>query len=266
MKKHIFFLSLFIACFRSLYAAGTIEECSSIQKLLSLASPTFSQLIILDIDNTLYRPKQMVGSDEWFDYTLQQEQKNAPHESKQKVLTLWTALQMITKVIPMESKTVDVINTLQQKHCLVMAMTTRGSNLAFSTFRQLSSLDIHLEKSEPTHVRFQLNKLPDVHYGNGVLFSNGHHKGETLKEFFTQLQWTPKQIIYINDKKEPLEEVQNSLPDSIDFLGLRYSKADQFVQQFKPDIASKELEAFTSLLSDQEAQDECRDPISITKR
>ena len=255
LNRLIAFFLFFVGVADHVLATHAIEECSSIQRLDEVSRPSCSQLIIFDIDNTIYHPKQMVGSDEWVDYFCQKLQKqNMPvDEVNQTVLNLWTALQIVTKVIPVEKRTKEVVDHLQNENLFVMSMTSRSSTLAFTTFQQLDSVGISFEKTAPTKVRFQLNRLPDIQYEKGVLFTKGHHKGEALKEFLSQLQWAPKRIIYINDKIEPLEEVQVTLSDSVDYLGLRYNGANYLIEKFSPEIAEKELENFTKLLSNEEA-------------
>jgi hypothetical protein len=250
---HLFIFTILAGS--SLWAQTQIREIASIEQLLDLADPASSQLIILDIDNTLYHPRQMLGSDEWFDYFHKKQcslHGNTP-EARQHVVHLWRAIQTVTEVIPIEAQTALLVQSIQNKACCVMAMTTRGPEMANTTFQQTASLKIDLSRTSPTKVRFQIHKMPEVHYGNGILFTNGNPKGEVLKEFLHQIQWMPSQIIYVNDKKEPLDEVAASLPETVHFLGLRYSGADHFVQNFSPEIADIELEHFEHIFSDEDA-------------
>jgi hypothetical protein len=238
-----------------LIAGGSIEELSSTEQLLGKVNPTISQLFIFDIDNTLYHPKQMLGSDEWFWYFSKKklsEQGNS-HEVLMSVVRLWQAVQTVTAIIPIEKETASVIQALQQKNCFVMAMTNRGPDMATTTLRHLSLLQIDMRAKAPAHAQFQVLNMPDTLYNNGILFTNNRHKGSVLVEFLQQIQCQPSQIIYINDMRKPLEEVSSSLPDSVQYVGLRYSGADHFVHEFSPAIADKELERFTHIMSDSEA-------------
>lgn len=236
-------------------AYARIEECSSLQQILLLTNTQRSQLLIFDIDNTLIHPKQMLGSDEWFDFFLQKQQALYGNDPQilRSVIDLWTAIQIVTDVIPVEQETPILIQKLQKENRILMGMTTRGSALATATFRQLGSLAIDLSKTAPTQVRFQLHRMPDVHYGKGILFTDGYDKGKALKEFLCQIQWTPESIVYINDKKAPLEEVEASLPETIHFIGLRYSGSDHFIKELSQPIVEAELDHFTFLLPDREA-------------
>ena len=58
--------------------ASFIRQCASIQEVIPEASPrTF---VVFDIDNTLLRPLQMLGSDEWFNTILDSAQPFLSHE------------------------------------------------------------------------------------------------------------------------------------------------------------------------------------------
>jgi len=243
-------LALFL-CF-SLHAQVVIEECRSIQQLISLAQPCASQLILLDIDNTLLHPKQMLGSDEWFSYYLgkQQALSNDRESVFHRVLDLWHAIHTISSVIPMERNTAEVVRELQKMNCTVMALTTRGSMLEHVTDRQLASIGINLSLAAPLHASFTLQHMSSVLFSKGVLFTNGKHKGDALKEFLRQIGWMPDRIIFINDKQNQLEEASASLPDHVHFLGLRYSVADDYVARFDPAIADKQLHSFLQIPED----------------
>jgi hypothetical protein len=248
-KAFLFFVTLFL-CF-SFQAYSLIEECSSIQQLVSLARPS-SQLILLDIDNTLLRPKQMLGSDEWFSYYLGR-QAFIPEEKEKafhRVLDLWEAIHVVSSVIPMEKNTAAVVRELQEMGCSLMAFTTRGSSLEYVTDRQLTSIGIHLSLKGHSNISFTLKNMPSVLFSKGVLFTNGTHKGQALREFLCQIGWMPDRIIFINDKQNQLEEASLGIPKTVQFLGLRYAPADEYVARFDPAIAEKQLQHFLHIPED----------------
>lgn len=248
----VFFCSLAVIS----NAHAVIKECNSVTQVLPLIDSSKKQLFIFDIDNTIYHPKQMLGSDEWFTYYLKKRQKVSKtfQEALTYVIDLWNSLQVVTEVIPMEPQTKAVIEALQKRGLCVMAMTTRGQELARTTMRQMSSLGIDIEKTAPTNVMFQLQSMPEVLFSKGVLYTFGKHKGEVIKGFLHQLNWKPDEICYINDKREPLDEVEASLLPPMKHIGLRYAVADAYITRFSPIVADKELECFERLLSDDIAQ------------
>ena len=251
MKIMLSLVTTFLFCF-SLHGSVVIEECFSIEQLLSLARPSTSQLILLDIDNTLLHPRQMLGSDEWFSYYLEQQQTLSPNkeEAFHRVLDLWHSIHTVSSVIPMEKKTADIVKALQNMNCAVMAFTTRGSMLQHVTVRQLSSLGLDFRFASPVRATFTLQRTPSVLFSQGILFTNGTHKGESLREFLGQIGWFPDQIIFLNDKKSQLEEASSKLPPHVAFLGLRYAVSDSFVARFNPRIAERQLRHFLHIQED----------------
>ena len=239
----------------SLSCSVVIEECRSIQEVSSFIQPGPTQLILFDIDNTLLRPRQMIGSDEWFSYYQNQLQKSSNETSREvflRTLDLWHAIQLVTGVVPMEAETSSVVKKVQQMNCTVMGLTTRNSTLERTTIHQLNSLGISFSETAPIHVVFTLQHMPSVLFSKGVLFTSGKHKGQALKEFLRQIGWTPERILFINDKRDQLEEASEGAPPEIPFIGLRYAVSDRYVQAFDPGVAERELQQFLELPCDKE--------------
>ena len=255
MRRYLFYFVL-ASLFSFLQLEAVIEECPTFQKLTKLSYTPQSHLLLLDIDNTLLHPNQMIGSQEWFYFYLQRsfDRQGVKEEVKQYAIDLCTAINLVSSVHPVEKITPEVILRLQKQKVCIIGFTTRGHSMATATCRQLNSLGLNLEKTAPTQVRFSLTKVPEVYFQNGVLYTSGANKGQALLEFLSQLSFRPSQIIYINDKKEPLEGVESMLLKEISFLGLRYSAADRYQEDFSEQVSDVELENFSRLLNDQEAQ------------
>lgn len=231
-----------------------IRECSTIKDMACEATP--DTLLIFDIDNTLYRTVQMLGSDEWFYSHLSAQQKKTKdkEEALNTCLDLLHAIQAVTQVQPMEPCTASVVKQLQEQGYTVMALTTRGPQIGYTTLRQLDSIGIDMRKSPPTTTSFYLETMAQVQFLRGVLFTNGQHKGKALSQFLRQATLKPKRIVFINDKLAHIKEVAQIESEGIEFLGLRYSGSDEHVKKFNPDVAEMQLNFFLNLLSDASAQ------------
>jgi hypothetical protein len=242
--------SLFCVLISSVaFGDSQILEVDSLKKVEELSDNT--TLCILDIDNTLYRPRQMLGSDEWICYSLK---KTTSPEEIDEILTLWEAIHTVCEIIPMEEETVQTVEKIQQKFPTI-AMTTRGGkNEITTTKKQLKKLNIDFRRSSPCSEPFSLKKIPRCYFTNGILFTDAHHKGESLLEFLEIAKLSPKKIIYINDHRKPLEEVASSLPEDIDYIGLRITVADKYVKSFDPEIAELELKMWKPILTDNAAR------------
>jgi hypothetical protein len=207
-------------------------------------------LCVLDIDNTLYRPRQMLGSDEWITYCIK---KSNSLEEIENIVNLWHAIHIVTEIDPMEPGTSDIVRRLQSK-CSVMAMTNRQPSQEITTKNQLRTIHIDMQLSSPITSSFNLKQLPLARFSAGVLYTANQHKGKSLQEFLEITKLEPKRIIYINDHKNPLTEVAGLLPEEIEFTGLRFTGADKFVTTFDPLVAEYELKSWKNILGDDKAR------------
>jgi hypothetical protein len=234
---------------------GQTLEVSSIEELEQHVDD--KTLVILDIDNTLMRPTQTLGSDEWFcDYY--QKCLAACRDSKQarlQAVDLWHQIERLSDYQTMEKNTAAAVTRLQDKNLPVMALTTRSMDITDATFRQLAMCGIDLKKCAPIHENFWVPGIDQVLWKDGVLFSTGRHKGQVLQAFLDHTHLHPTRIVFINDKLAHLKEVESACDvRGIEFLGLRYSGADSYVANYRRDLGDVQLKVFQKLLSDQEAQ------------
>lgn len=215
-------------------------------------------LVILDIDDTLLVPKQMLGCDEWFCYrykTYQQKGLSAS-EALEKSLAEWESLRHIIEMQLVEPNTDQIIASLQKQGYALMGLTTQGLALATRTSLQLQQLGIDLSLTAP---------FPTDHYVNfhghstlfrkGILFTSGTHKGKVLFQFLQDLSYHPFKILFLNDKLSHLKEVEEIVEaQGIEFFGFRYGYSDAKKQAFDPEIAELQyqLSSFTHILSDEE--------------
>jgi hypothetical protein len=233
-----------------------IRECSTIQEILSLSQP--DTLVILDIDNTLIRPCQSLGSEEWFQHHLKQ-QIDATHDNNEALNTtidLLHGIYAVTKVQLMEQKTAEIVRQLQDQGGVLMGLTNRGPAAANMTVRHLASVGIDLATASPSKTSFPLIDISETLYHHGILFTNGKSKKQSLLSFFRQLGWRPRRIVYVNDQRKYLEEVSTFENEGILFVGLRFTGGDLYSRNFNSQLCDIELEAFLNLISDDAATKE----------
>lgn len=216
-------------------------------------------LVLLDIDDTILVPKQMLGSDEWFCAQLQRnrETTSSREEALEQTLAQWEAIRMITKMELVEPGTNDVIAMLQHRGHCVMGLTTQGFTLATRTSRQLAREGIFFTKTAPTREEhyLQLNGH-GVLFRNGILFTSGTSKGESLFRWLDQVGITPQRILFVNDKESHLRDVERGAEKHhVPFVGLRYAYSDARKRAFSMEIADYQLlySTFNYLMSDEEA-------------
>jgi hypothetical protein len=216
-------------------------------------------LLILDIDDTLLIPSQMLGSDEWFQTRLQAHKKEgcSGQQSLEKSLAEWEAVRHLTKMEIVESGIPANIIKIQDEGYVTMALTTQGLALATRTKQQLLGYTIDLKRSSPAQedVYFTIDGH-GILFRGGILFTAGFHKGQALFKLLHQLHYRPERIVFINDKRSHILEIEETAKqEGIEFIGLRYAYSDARKKAFDEKIADYQFthSTFTHILSDEEA-------------
>ena len=213
-------------------------------------------LIIFDIDNCLIEPKQLLGSDQWGYYQIAKYQKEGltKKQAFKKVSFEFTAIHNITEVKAVEATTPKLIRELQKKNYPVIALTGRAPDMAAITIHQLSKADYDLTTTTLSEKEIPYNNdKTGVLFKKGILFTALSHKGKALFTLLKKLNYTPKRILFIDDKLSYVTLVEKSCKEhNIPYIGLRYSYLDDKINNFRGDIADKQYEAFKRIPSDQE--------------
>lgn len=240
------------------FLPGEILEIDTFGDLPSFVEQ--ETLLILDIDDTLLIPNQMLGGDEWFLHRFKQHQQDLGDDANalEKALAEWEAIRHLTAMHPVESSSIDIVAGLQQRGVSVMCLTTQGLALATRTWQQLHQHAIDPSLTAPkggNDCFFTLNGH-GILYRNGILFTSGRHKGAALFKLCDALGYLPEKIVFINDKYSHLKEIEESAKEQgVPFLGLRYAFADRHKAAFRADIADIQFRfsTFAHILSDEEA-------------
>ncbi|MCC5831983.1 MAG: DUF2608 domain-containing protein [Chlamydiales bacterium] len=205
-------------------------------------------LILLDIDDTLLIPVQMLGCDEWFESRLEYHRNQGLNKSDslEKSLAEWEAVRHLTKMRVVEPGSETLISDLQQQNYKVMGFTTQGLALAARTSQQLNEAGIDLTRSAPScRDIYLIVGEQGVLFRNGILFTSGTHKGEALFSFLDRIGYMPKHIIFINDKASHLRPVEEAAQErGVEFIGLRYAYSDPKKAAFDKQIASYQFIPF----------------------
>jgi len=248
MKKTFFLFFLFLVC----CVRGEIIELPQIQKTLNYVQK--DDLVIFDIDNTLVEPVQLLGSDQWFYATLEKYKSLKCEQALEKVLSEYFSIQHASNVKTVEDTTQNVIETLQKQNTYVIGLTTRHIDMLYCTFKQFRQLNIDLTKTSICSDVLFFNVNDGVLYKKGILFCSNAHKGTALFSFLDKINYTPKRVVFINDKRTHLEQIENCCKNkNIPFLGLRYGYLDEKIKKMNYKIAEIQLEHFKKIISDEEA-------------
>lgn len=246
---------LILILFFGLNALGTVRELNSFADL-DISGWDTETIVVFDIDNTLIRQDQMIGTHQWGDYFHERAMRRGVPEDKARSeqYKAFAEVQPFVKVIPVESRVVSLLNTLETRHIEHLALTARSAELRPITLMQLQVVHHDFEKNFPKLKDESLFK--DV-LEKGVIFATGRAKGELLKSIVENSIKRPKRIVFIDDKLYNLESVEKSFKESNIILdSYRYGAADGIVAGFDPKLADVEysfLKELKLLISDSEA-------------
>lgn len=252
MRKLIFLLFLLTALQAEIVEVAHFHEMGHYVK-----SDT---LLLVDIDDTLILPAQMLGSDSWFESRIQSLKRAGHHPSHavKRTITEWIAIRHITKMKIVEEGTDHIVSQWQAQGVPLMALTSQGLATATFTKHHLKGAGFDLKKTAPfssSHF-LELNEQ-GILYTEGIMFAGGISKGTTLSRFFEHFHYLPKRIVFIDDKLSSLLEVEQFAKErGIEYVGLRYAYADKHKAGYRQEIADIQLthSSLEQLLSDEEAE------------
>lgn len=245
MKKLIFFiiLSFFHYCSFALIVEHTSFD--AIFNYIDENDIDTSTIVLLDIDNTLLYPPSHMGSDQWVSYQQTQNIQAGldPHYALHAVLPLYFHLQHFMELQLVEDTIPFIIKKLQERGILVIGLTARSLSITQCTIDQLARNNIFLMC--PFWPEIFENPLPlHYRYANGIIFCKGNNKGTVLQNFFRHVEYAPSKVIFVDDKEYNLHAVSRVLPDSCQYIGIRYAHLDTYVESFDPVMVQLELEEF----------------------
>ena len=234
-----------------------IVETSNFEDVLAHVDE--GTLFVSDLDNTLIRTVQSLGSDEWSIYyqKLLETQGKERLEALQQKSILFNEIHKVTEVKLVCPKILEVFSKLKQQNCKMLGLTARNPRVLTSTLREIRSVGIEFSSDSPFSDYSEQEKSLCYAFSQGVLFATlGNKKGDVLINFLKQINFTPKKIIFIDDKWEHVNEVVETVKkEGITVIGIRYSAADKDVFNFNPLIADIQLKYFEEkILSDEEAK------------
>lgn len=250
-----FMMTIFLFLSSSIYSE--LYEIKNFKEIYNYIDE--DTLVILDIDDTLLIPSQMLGCDEWFIQRMNQ-QKNAGlcfKEALEKTLFEWEGIRSITEMELVEDSIAGVIDELQHRNISMLCLTTQRFALGPRTTYQLKKHGIEIEKTSPYRENlFFMNQNLGVLFFEGILFTNGTHKGKTFFKFCELTNTEPKKIVFVNDKGTHLKEIEDSSNErNIPFIGLRYGFSDDHRKNFSYQIAEIQSKNITidEIVSDSKA-------------
>lgn len=235
MSKYL--TALFLLAVTPAYAdVHEIATYSDAKAQIEIANADQQTWVIFDIDNTLLKPKTMMGSHQWGDYMKAQAESagQTKTEANEFQHSAFSRVQPSVDVEITEARVLSLIRGLQKKQVATFALTARDEAIASVTLDQTCSLGFDFSKSEP-----KLGGKKESGFRSGVLFSGQTPKGELLKRLIAESVVKPKRVVFFDDRGYNLDSVGAALTDAgIEFVGFRYGFTDKDITGFRADLAN----------------------------
>lgn len=242
----------FLVVFSFGYLYANIAPLYSIKDLHQHIQNHNHILVVFDIDDTLtilsepafQRPNFKVHHADTFNKII------SPLSEKEKLIAFTLPL-LTTPSDLIEKDTSSFIEALQKNGIKTIALTAAtggrlaGVDIEDHRIEELKRVGIDFSKSftEMSETAFagfpiaEIGKSP--FYKNGVILANEQDKGLVLGEFLKTIPWKPDLIIFVDDRIEHVQAVQNGLAifdPHIHFKGFHYQNPTANYKMVEPEL------------------------------
>jgi phosphoserine phosphatase len=224
-----------------------ITEVPSMKEALTTVDK--DTLVFFDLDNTVIMPVQTLGGEEWFDHI-------AKKTSVDNAVKEWNDIQALTESRAVEKDTAELISNIQKLGAKTIGLTGRDYTISALTQKQLQSIGVDFTAASVTPKVITIKGNGLSRHENGVIFVGAkNNKGKVLATFLETLKLQPKKIVFVDNKRHHLEDVEKALQNKkVDYLGCRHGAADQKIAAFNGEIADIQYQHAKKILTDKEAQ------------
>jgi hypothetical protein len=263
-------------------ATSSIETVDSFTQI-NWEAISQDSLVVFDVDGVLIMPVDAIFQPTKHNRALEKKLREASEHSEQSEDDFWRkeflfSIQQKSQLV--EPIVVQILNNLQHRKIKTIALTysSTGSYASFPSLESmrvdtLKSLGIDFSKSF-SNLSLLRMKRPDLGldrrnfsvlkggkypiFKEGILFANRNPKGAVLSAFLDYLSWTPRDILFIDDRLSFLRDVQAMCYErNIPFKGVLYRGTDKCVTEADEDVASLQFSYFEKhliWLGDEEAK------------
>lgn len=250
--KKLFFL---VIAFLPLVSEAKIIETITIEDVMPLVDE--DTWIVLDLDNTVYEGKQALGHTEWFfdkAYALMRDGMTL-EEAIRECYPEWLEIQKVCPVKPVEAAFIPALKNAQQRKIVIMGLTHRQPSLADSTIAQLNSLDWSFQPTAPVEDSFVVPSPTPTIYTKGVLFTGEFNKkGEIFIRFLSIIDQKPKKIIFVDDKRSHVEDVEKAvIEQGIECIAVHYRAIEYVEKVYYPEVAEFQKKFVNTIMSNEAA-------------
>lgn len=250
----ILFVVMALCCLGSLGLEATILETKHVEEILPLIDE--DTWFLVDLDNCLFQGAQALGHANWFYDHLQQrlEKGMSRDEAIADFYPNWIKTQKICKVQPLEESFVPLLLTLQSKKITIMGLTHRQPSVADSTARQVHSLGFDFLTTAPSQDSFVVPSKTPTLYFQGILFVGDYNKKiDIFQPFLSLIKTSPKKVVFIDDKRKNVEELEGLTKYGIEYIGVHYTAIEDSEPVYSRELAEFQYKFLDQILSNEAA-------------
>lgn len=208
---------------------------------------------IFDVDHTLIEPPQVIGSTYWEKHFMRRliDQGFESVIASKKAQTLWKEIQKSTNVQIVDQEVLNLISYLKSRNIPILGLTSRDKAIVDLTFKQLESVQLHDIFSFQNPCRC-FGIQPDCYFSKGMVFCGDNPKDLGLRLLLDYIQFKPKKIIFVDDQKSHLYELEEmAYQSNIHYVGMHYTASTH--EKFNFEIARVQERFLPKIISDDEA-------------
>ncbi|MBS0622296.1 MAG: DUF2608 domain-containing protein [Verrucomicrobia bacterium] len=255
MKKVVLALLLNLAplCAHSVLGRIQTGEISDIYPYLESGA-----VVIFDVDTTLVDTVHELGSEPWAEAMVQRyqhEKRLGIVEARGEMTPLWNAILVRSKVRPIHPQVQAAVRRLQKNRVCVMGISDKDPDIAYTRLEHLRLCDAQMGFSAPHGGHVVVPAQYPAKMVHGLLLTGVYNNpGTILVKLFDQVHLKPSRVIVVSSRISLLGEIERAVvSQGIPFLGIRYTRFDERMVEYRPDIAALQLKLFNHVLSDEAA-------------
>ncbi|MBN9376775.1 MAG: DUF2608 domain-containing protein [Chlamydiales bacterium] len=231
-----------------------ILETKHVEEILPLIDQ--ETWFLVDLDNCMFQGAQALGHANWFYDELQRriEKGMSRDEAIADAYPGWIKTQKACRVKPVEESFVPLLLSLQSKKITVMGLTHRQPSVADSTVRQVNSLGFDFSTTAPSKDSFVVPSKTPTLYFQGILFVGDYNKKiDIFEPFLSIVKKSPKKIVFIDDKRKNVEELESLTKYGIEYIGVHYTAIEDSKPVYSREIAEFQYKFLNQILSNEAA-------------
>lgn len=243
---------MLLFCLTSLEAK--VIETKHIEDVLPLIDE--DTWFLVDLDNCMFQGAQALGHANWFYDQLQQrmEKGMSREEAISDVYPHWIKTQRVCKVKPLEESFVPTLLLLQNKGVTIMGLTHRQPSVADSTVRQVNSLGFDFSATAPSKDSFSIPAKTPTLYFQGILFVGDYNKKiDIFEPFLSTIKKNPRKIVFIDDKRKNVEELDVLTKYGIEYIGVHYTAIEDSKPVYMREVAEFQYKFLDTIMSNEAA-------------